>query len=362
MRQYYKAEYQVYKGDIITIKPFSDVAINWGDGHITDIAVGNLSIVNHYEHDGIITLFIEPHKDREFFGIEIKTTHEGLLSAEYVLSPLATAPISIFRHSSTLKKVTVSNCYSVKDFSLMFAGCRALEYAEVDSYGGENFERMFLLCENLSHVKVKLPKSTSNVDYMFRHCDKLTTVDDSTVIDYLPDLTSIKGMFESCHLLTYVPFLNTPKCTDFSYVFADCKSLKNHNGIVDGAGINFMYMFENCTSLETIAPDYNESWYSEGERFIGMFKGCTSLKEIPDIKIPKAKDARGMFEDCSNLISCDSICIGQYTDVTDMFKNSTAKSPIFTKCNAAEPYVIKNNLLVPKRVNILAKLLSWWFH
>lgn len=86
--------------------------------------------------------------------------------------------------------------------------------------------------------------------------------------------TSLSSMFSSNSNLVKVDNLtNTHKCTETSYMFADC------------------YMLEKAPVMDT----------SSLQKMSGMFRTCTQLRDVPEYNAEKVINVYSMFQSCSSL-------------------------------------------------------------
>jgi surface protein len=85
---------------------------------------------------------------------------------------------------------------------------------------------------------------------------------------YIDVYTNVSFLFDNCHKLINIPYLDT---SDVRYMH---------------------YMFQNCSSLTTI-PQLNTSSVID---MSGMFSGCTSLTSIPQLDTSNAISMDCMFQ------------------------------------------------------------------
>ena len=111
---------------------------------------------------------------------------------------------------------------------------------------------MFLGCKNITKIDLSslITKYITNISYMFRDCINLRIID----MPYL-DMSNVfqmNGIFSGCeNLRIIICFFDTSNITDMSFMFYNCKSLKeidlkkfNTNKV-----INMNRMFYGCKSL-----------------------------------------------------------------------------------------------------------------
>jgi hypothetical protein len=114
--------------------------------------------------------------------------------------------------------------------------------------------------------------------------DGITSEELNSLYDY-SGITDFSYTFANCKSLESIPKLDTSNGVNFSYMFSKCKSLKSIPKLNTSSGTHFSYMFSNCTSLESI-PKLDTS---NGVNFSYMFANCKSLKVIPELDTRKSR-------------------------------------------------------------------------
>lgn len=235
-----------------------------------------------------------------------------------------------------LKTVVLPNLYKDYNFSLM--GCRNLTTAKMP----DNLEKIgnntFKDCSSLVDISLS-PTITSIGEYAFSGCSSLTEIQIPVNVTYIGQYAfygcnSLKGInvptdfvnisastFENCANLQY--FFN------YNYIesigdraFAGCSKLSWIANLFLGSPSIGTYVFENCKSLKNVRVPENIKTLPRG-----MFKGCSSLSSIAlpqyllsiddyafdgcsslaDIKLPIYLNSLGYraLADCSKLTSLD---------------------------------------------------------
>lgn len=95
-----------------------------------------------------------------------------------------------------------------------------------------------------------------------------------------------------------------------SYLFSNCKSMKNFPTLDTSKVTTFNHMFNNCTEMVT-APNYN---LERGNDFGGCFYGCISLTTIPNYTMTRATALNDFVAGCTSLVTFPSINITREQD------------------------------------------------
>ena len=131
--------------------------------------------------------------------------------------------------------------------------------------------------------------------FLFSYCSSLIKLPDISNWD-VNNVTNMGEIFSECSSLKCLP--NLSKLFNNSKIID--KPIYNENILLEvdyqkynydfdkeeektkSTGINFAYMFYNCSSLEYL-PDIS-NWNTKNVVIMrGMFYGCSSLKSLPDI-------------------------------------------------------------------------------
>ena len=110
-------------------------------------------------------------------------------------------------------------------------------------------------------------------------------------IEFVRYRKSLRSMFQSCMVLTTVPFFDTSNVADMNEMFFYCYNLTtiplfNTSNVTD---MNEMFFL--CKNLTTI-PLFDTSKVAN---IYGMFYGCKNLKELPIFDIRNVKYIKNMI-------------------------------------------------------------------
>lgn len=228
---------------------------------------------------------------------------------------------------------------NVLDMSYMFAGCTKLEsFPEDAPFTTSNVKymnSMFEGCTSLESIEFSAPNLLESHS-MFQNCKSLTHAwidcSDYTDDESSPKLEDASSMFAGCSNLEQTfgesQLINA---TDISFIYQDCKSLKEGSIYLGSSLTNASYAFDGCTSLTDLdlytAPGTTRLPVSN---MSGMFRNCSSLRkftpeyiyyelegETEKINTPIAspENTSEMFKGCSN-IGSDNINLS-FMNITD---------------------------------------------
>jgi len=270
----------------------------------------------------------------------------------------------MFSYSGSLTSIdlTYFSFVKTKNMGYMFNGCYNLKYINFPkNEKAENIQflyGMFEYCSNLISVDLSYFsfKNVEDMGYMFRKCNRLSTLilpkekNKSTALQDVfemfydcNELTSIdlsgisflnvkdlRFMFYGCYNLETLILPSNEKASNvvnFGGMFFDCRKLKS----IDLSNISFInteslaLMFANCTNLIDIKFPTEEKATNIID-FQCMFALCQSLTSIDlsNFSFENAKDLRGMFLYCSNLehlILPKNEIVTNIEDISYMFKD-----------------------------------------
>lgn len=133
---------------------------------------------------------------------------------------------------------------------------------------------------------------------------------------YCTQLASIEG----------IEYLNTEKVTDMSFMFYECKNLKNLNlsKFNTKSVTNMSNMFKECKALESL--DLSNFETENVTNMESMFDCCTQLKTLTlsdKFNTQKVTSMRTMFCFCANIksLNLSGFDTKEVTDMRYMFKN-----------------------------------------
>lgn len=140
--------------------------------------------------------------------------------------------------------------------------------------------------------------------------------------------TTCKNWFIYCKQLASIEGienLNTEKVTDMSFMFYECKKLKNLNlsKFNTKSVTNMKYMFKECEALESL--DLSNFETENVTNMESMFDNCTQLKTLTlsdKFNTQKVTSMRTMFYFCANIksLNLSGFDTKEVTDMRYMFK------------------------------------------
>jgi Mycoplasma protein of unknown function, DUF285 len=227
----------------------------------------------------------------------------------------------------------VSVCGEVAgNLDYSFYGCASLSvFPKIITSGATSVDHLFSGCHSLltSELSALAPdfSSVTNAGYAFAGCDNagFTTVPSLTT----SSVTSFKGMFMGCKVLTTAPISSVASGTDFTSMFQGCMALTTANipaalttGVGTGNGTNFSNMFYGCSNVGfTSIPAIDTS---KGTNFSAMLRGCNKLTSIPALNTALGTVFYQMFYGCTVLPAMPITSVASGIDFSYMFYNCAA--------------------------------------
>ena len=226
----------------------------------------------------------------------------------------------------------------------IFRGCFSLISLDISGFKSSkiyDFSFLFSDCNNitkLSMLNFEGSTEENRMDYMFRNCKKLSSIELNNLD--LSKTINISGMFEGCTSLENIGLINKKdtKIQDYSKMFNNCSSLTSINLVLfqGSKEYNIMdYMFNNCTNLQKVVFFAGlsgfDTIYTKSMKF--MFNNCSSLtnSRLINVIINGVEDVSYMFNNCTSLINFelnDKMYVTFYkksdlTNMAFMFNNCT---------------------------------------
>ncbi len=179
----------------------------------------------------------------------------------------------VFANCKKLEKATVGN-----GSSHLFDGCTNLKEATVRKSAGEY---MFNDCVNLE--KVTFLSNWVIADYMFKNCEKLTTIDSR--VERTGNSNEISaGAFFNCKSITtdeVLALFDKSKWLEIErYAFYGCSALTSFDKFTEFTIHEIgSYAFANCTGFDKIVLPDNLDWFKDYDLTTeDVFMGCTNVK------------------------------------------------------------------------------------
>ncbi len=165
----------------------------------------------------------------------------------------------------------------------------------------------------VEQVTVKNLGNTTDLSYRFYYMYKLRSV----VLPNTAAVTNMTYMFQNCSSLQTVPLLNikTTGTIDMSSMFNNCYSLQTVPLFNTAAVTNMGSMFQNCYSLQTV-PLFNTAAVTNMSY---MFYGCYSLQTVPLFNTSAVTSMSNMFNNCYSLQTVPLFNTAAVTNMGSMF-------------------------------------------
>ncbi|MBE6804575.1 MAG: hypothetical protein E7528_06740 [Ruminococcaceae bacterium] len=182
----------------------------------------------------------------------------------------------VFANCKKLEKATVGN-----GSSHLFDGCTNLKEAIVRKYTAEY---MFNDCVNLE--KVTILSNWVIADYMFKNCEKLTTIDSRVERTGTSSNEISAGAFFNCKSITtdeVLALFDKSKWLEIErYAFYGCSSLTSFDKFTEFTIHEIgSYAFANCTGFDKIVLPDNLDWFKDHDLTTeNVFMGCTNVKYL----------------------------------------------------------------------------------
>ena len=187
-----------------------------------------------------------------------------------------------------------------------------LEVYELDVSGLTSFVGMFEGCNKVT----KLPDMTgwctnkiTSLNSMFYRCNNLSSVIGLNTWD-TSNVTNTSTMFRNCNSIKNIDMSgwDMRKNTTMSMMFRDATGvtyINTKNWKWSSTGVNVTYMFNGCSSLQTI--EGIEDWdVTNSTSFVYMFMNCRKLNmNVSTWRPQKVTNMQQAFTNCSSLTSLD---------------------------------------------------------
>lgn len=187
-----------------------------------------------------------------------------------------------------------------------------LEVYELDVSGLTSFVGMFEGCNKVT----KLPDMTgwctnkiTSLNSMFYRCNNLSSVIGLNTWD-TSNVTNTSTMFRNCNSIKNIDMSgwDMRKNTTMSMMFRDATGvtyINTKNWKWSSTGANVTYMFNGCSSLQTI--EGIEDWdVTNSTSFVYMFMNCRKLNmNVSTWRPQKVTNMQQAFTNCSSLTSLD---------------------------------------------------------
>jgi len=190
---------------------------------------------------------------------------------------------------------------------------------------------------------------TSNMAYYFNNCPKLRSVE----FGPFNNLTDVRGLFEECSSLDYVPDIDLSNCTVAHSLFRKTNIEHYRNELTFSSVPDLNTMFNSCPRLKSVHIDVPSSVTS----ITSMFQGCSNLTYVSgDFTSANLTATPYAFQGCTNLIYSPEINLSGVTNTTQMYyqcfllknhpslymPNCTNAESMFNSCSSLEEVHIKD--------------------
>lgn len=189
----------------------------------------------------------------------------------------------------------------------------------------------FTDCSNLQYVPFINTSKMQNTTFMFKGCSSLLEIEGISDWD-TEEVVSAANTFEGCSKIKNLDLSkwNLDKCTSISNMFEDCTSLESiklpEKALLGRFGLQ--YTFAGCSSLKVVNIPETSAKIS----LSNMFSGCSSLESVDLTPLRNAKitELGYVFSGAESLkqIYLPNIDLSQATTMTYMFSKCASLSVI----------------------------------
>lgn len=258
-----------------------------------------------------------------------------------------------FKGLTTITHLEYLNTSQVTNMLCMFQDCESLEALDLSTFNTENVTNMYGMFESCTSLK-SLNLSSFNtskvkqMEYMFNNCESLTALDLSRF--NTENVKDYEYMFHSCKSLTALDLssFNSKEILNTSIMFSGCFALKtlDISSFDTSKTTDMASMFGECYALETI---YASSAFTT-ENVTNdsyMFSNCRKLKNFDESNSGKTHahiGEGGYFTVAPAWVRFDAAtgtltfqCSSAKTDAdTDYFLNEGSDVPGWSKTKSAD--------------------------
>lgn len=194
-----------------------------------------------------------------FSGFKGLTTITHL---EYLNTSQVTNMLCMFQDCESLEALDLStfNTENVTNMYGMFESCKSLKSLNLSSFNTSKvtlMAYMFNNCESLTALDLSRfnTENVKDYEYMFHSCKSLTTLDLSSFNS--KEILNTSIMFSGCFALKTLDLssFDTSKTTDMASMFGECYALETiyaSSAFTTDNVTNDSYMFSNCRKLKNI--------------------------------------------------------------------------------------------------------------
>lgn len=224
----------------------------------------------------------------------------------------------MFEQCTSLTTLNTSNWTTSKvtNMQKMFDHCESMPKFDISKFSTEvltNTASMFDNCKSATEITLDPAKFTcekvTTMDCMFRSCEKLQSLDFSSVIG--SNVTTTHCMFQDCKSLGTLDLrkFETAKVTNAAYMFQNCLVLNplqvDNTKFTFEAATTLEHMFDNCKNLLTV--DVTGFKTSHVTTMAYMFYLCLSMTTLDVTHFDTSSVTRmeDMFRQCVALQSLD---------------------------------------------------------
>ena len=312
----------------------ANIYIDWGDGVIDTIATPTTVTTNHVYSTGGTPC----SRGYNTFKIRIwGDTTCVITNVKHITNSVVTGGnpyynvgvLEAYFGDGTMEGVS-SSLFSSNGGTGSVASFLYLEFVKLPAAVSwiSQMEYMFQNC--ISLYKVILPTSASSLTSLFSAFNGCKNLLDITLPLNATSITNLASTCTGCRSLRTVSFPTTlDNCVSFNNAFSGCFSLKNVTLPSINACVDFLYAFQNCTSLQWARFTSLPTPTSPGTavNLSQIFQYCTSLQNV---YFPSVCSGNAVY-------NCFYLCLQSYNLKSIIFPlnfNASSMTGAFYQCQS----------------------------
>lgn len=289
-----------------------------------------------------VTITITPVSGSKFTSLNLNVRHPSLYPGAFNFPELTSHWLSIRMASNQLRTLTISSISK----NITHRMLERFEFIGPPLLGGPftSAQYMFYQCVSLVEcIAPRLTEQCTDLSYMFSNCNSL-----KTVVISANAATNMNNMFSGCNILINGPIMDTRNVTDMAFMFSNCRSLREVPLYNTSKVTTMASMFAGCYGLKTI-PQFDTGKVTN---FTNTFNACRVFETIPHLDTSSATNMDNTFTSCPALRRVPWFNTSKVTSMNSMFSgcNSLEEVPLFDMSSVTVASNMFSNCYLLKRV------------